>query len=199
MADDWMYFLQTSSCRHTFQTLFFFCYPLASDAKHSKVFVTQSCPTLCISIDCSPPGSTVHRILQARILEWVAIPFYRGSSQTRDWTWVSCLGRRIFYYLSHQGCHNGVNSAKTLETMKTPNTFLVWKTRLGVRRPGLNTEADLSGSQPFLLQTEISDTIMFPFSPYNPWIYDSMNQKPVDSLSSLVYPYFGFTESPYLQ
>ena len=81
MADDWMYFLQTSSCRHTFQTLFFFCYPLASDAKHSKVFVTQSCPTLCISIDCSPPGSTVHRILQARILEWVAFPFSRGSSQ----------------------------------------------------------------------------------------------------------------------
>ena len=63
----------------------------------------------------------------------------------------------------------------------------------------MNTEADLSGSQPFLLQTEISDTIMFPFSPYNPWIYDSMNQKPVDSLSSLVDPYFGFTESPYMQ
>ena len=45
-----------------------------------KVLVTQSCPTLCDPMDCSPPGSSVHVILQARILEWVAIPFYRGSS-----------------------------------------------------------------------------------------------------------------------
>ena len=45
--------------------------------------VTQSCPTLCDPVDCSPPGSSVHGILQARILEWVAISFSRGSSQTR--------------------------------------------------------------------------------------------------------------------
>ena len=44
----------------------------------------QSCPTLCGPMDCSPPGSSVHRILQARILEWVAMPFSRGSSQPRD-------------------------------------------------------------------------------------------------------------------
>ena len=42
-----------------------------------KVLVTQSCPTLFNPMDCSPPGSSVHRILQARILEWVAIPFSR--------------------------------------------------------------------------------------------------------------------------
>ena len=41
--------------------------------------VIQSCPTLCDPIDCSPPGSSFHEILQARILEWVAIPFSRGS------------------------------------------------------------------------------------------------------------------------
>ena len=45
-----------------------------------KMLVTQSCPTLCDPMDCSPPGSSVHGILQARILEWVAIPFSRGSS-----------------------------------------------------------------------------------------------------------------------
>ena len=45
-----------------------------------KVLVTQLCPTLCDPIDCSPPGSDVHGILQARILEWVAISFSRGSS-----------------------------------------------------------------------------------------------------------------------
>ena len=42
--------------------------------------VTKSCPTLCDPMDCSPPGSSVHEILQARVLEWVTTPFYRGSS-----------------------------------------------------------------------------------------------------------------------
>ena len=48
-----------------------------------KVKVAQSCPTLCDPIDCSPPGSSVHEILQAILLEWVAIPLSRGSSQPR--------------------------------------------------------------------------------------------------------------------
>ena len=47
-------------------------------------------------MDCSPPGSSVHEILQARILEWVAIPFSRGSSQPRDQTQVSCIAGRFF-------------------------------------------------------------------------------------------------------
>ena len=46
--------------------------------------VTQSCLTLCIPMDCSPPGSSVLGILQAGILEWVAVPFSRGSSQFMD-------------------------------------------------------------------------------------------------------------------
>ena len=46
--------------------------------------VAQSCPTVCNSMDCSLPSSSVHRILQVRILEWVAIPFSRGSSQPSD-------------------------------------------------------------------------------------------------------------------
>ena len=50
------------------------------------VLVTQSCWTLCDPMDCSPPDSSVHGILQARILAWVAVPFSRGSSQPRDWT-----------------------------------------------------------------------------------------------------------------
>ena len=48
-----------------------------------KVLVAQSCPTLCNPMDCSLPGSSVHGILQARTLEWVAICFARGSSQPR--------------------------------------------------------------------------------------------------------------------
>ena len=56
----------------------------------------QSCLALCNPMDQSPPGSSVHVILQARILEWVAIPFSRGSSRPRDQTSVSyvfCIGR----------------------------------------------------------------------------------------------------------
>ena len=49
-------------------------------------------------MDCSPPGSSVHGILQARILEWVTIFFSRGSSWPGDWTCVSCIGRMIIYY-----------------------------------------------------------------------------------------------------
>ena len=51
----------------------------------------KSCRTLCNPMVYSPPGSSVHEILQARILEWIAIPFSRGFFQPRDQTWVSCI------------------------------------------------------------------------------------------------------------
>ena len=52
----------------------------------------------CCLVDFSPPGSSVHGILQARILEWAAMPFSRGSSQCRDQTCISCIGRWILYH-----------------------------------------------------------------------------------------------------
>ena len=61
-----------------------------------KVLVSQSCPTRCDSMDCSSAGSSLHGILQARILEWVAYPFSRGSSQSKDWTQVSCIAGGFF-------------------------------------------------------------------------------------------------------
>ena len=91
-------------CRCLFQVLF----PLPLDMYHkwgcwitwwSEVKwseVTQSCPTLWDPMDCSPPGSSVHGIFQARILEWVAISFSRRSSWPRDRTWFShIVGRRF--------------------------------------------------------------------------------------------------------
>ena len=63
--------------------------------------VAQPCLTLCNPRDCKSPGSSVHGIFQARILEWVAISFSRGSSRPRDQTWVSYLshpGRLILYH-----------------------------------------------------------------------------------------------------
>ena len=74
------------------RTLWYF----SSDLESVKVLVAQVCLILCDPMDCSPPGSSVHRILQARTLEWVAIPFSRGSSRPRDWTWVSCIAGRFF-------------------------------------------------------------------------------------------------------
>ena len=61
-----------------------------------RVLVTQLCPTLCDPIYLSLAGSSVHGILQARILEWVAIPFSRGSSWHRDLTQVSLILCRFF-------------------------------------------------------------------------------------------------------
>ena len=58
----------------------------------------QLCPTLCNAMDGSPPGSSVHGILKARILEWVAMPSSRGSCQPRDGTGVSCIGSQILYH-----------------------------------------------------------------------------------------------------
>ena len=60
------------------------------------VLVAQSCLTLCNPMEYSPPGSSVHGTLQARILEWVAIPFSRGSSWPRDQTQVSHISGWFF-------------------------------------------------------------------------------------------------------
>ena len=60
--------------------------------------VAQSCLTLCNPMDCCPQGSSLHGISQARILEWVAISFSRGSSRPRNQTPISCIGRQILYH-----------------------------------------------------------------------------------------------------
>ena len=66
----------------------------------------QLCLSLCDPVGCSPPGSFVHGILQARILEWVAIPFSTGSSQPMNQTCVSnisCIGKWVLYHQRHPG------------------------------------------------------------------------------------------------
>ena len=61
-----------------------------------KVLAAQSCPILCDTMYYSPPFSSVHVIPQARILEWVVIPFSMGSSWPRDWILISCIASRFF-------------------------------------------------------------------------------------------------------
>ena len=71
------------------------CMPLTLKERKERE-VTQSCPILCDPMDCSPPGSSVHGIFQARVLEWAAISFSRGSSPPRNQTRVSCIAGRLF-------------------------------------------------------------------------------------------------------
>ena len=71
-------------------------YKINLKKNESESEVAQSCLTLCDPVDCSPPGLSIHGILQARILEWVTISFSRGSSQPRDQTRVSRIGGRRF-------------------------------------------------------------------------------------------------------
>ena len=69
-----------------------------------RVLVALLCLTLCDPTYCSPTGSSVGGILQARILEWVAMPF-SGSSRPRDWTWVSCIAGRFFTVWATREAH----------------------------------------------------------------------------------------------
>ena len=66
----------------------------------------QLCLTLWDPLDCSLPGSFVHGVLEARVLEWVTLPFSRGSSHPRDRThisYVSCIDKRVLYHWCHLG------------------------------------------------------------------------------------------------
>ena len=85
----------------------------------------HSRPTLCDHMDCSPPGSSVHGILQVRILEWVAFSFSGGSSWPGDQTHASCTGRQVLYYWDMSEAHywNTVckNSSKETAELEKQN------------------------------------------------------------------------------
>ena len=83
-----------------------------------NVKVTRSCPTLCYPMDCT----SLHGILQARILEWVAIPFSRGSSQYRDLTQVSCIAGRFFTVWTTLSMHKVCRAIENLPPSPLPPT-----------------------------------------------------------------------------
>ena len=96
------------------------------------MLVTQSCPTLCNTMDCSLPGFSVHGIPQARILEWVATPFSRGSSQFRDQTLVSCTAGDSLSSESSRKPHSFIFQAFIMHLIYT-RLFCPWDS------PGKNT------------------------------------------------------------
>ena len=93
-----------------------------------KILVAQSCPTLCDFMNYSSPDSSV-QILQARILEWVAIPFSRGSSQPRGQSRVYCIAGRFFTVrATRKAIRNGVNSGVSKDVKGSLNSldWLFW-------------------------------------------------------------------------
>ena len=100
-----------------------------------KVLVTQSCLTLCDPMDCSPPGSSVPEILQARILEWVAMRSTRGSSWPRERICISCIARKFFTLWAPR------------EQCRIPR-FSPWIGMISWRREWLHTPVFLHGAFP---------------------------------------------------
>ena len=92
-----------------------------------KMKVTQSCPTLC-----NPMDYTVHGILQARILEWVAFPFSRGSSQPRDQTQVSRIAGRLF---TSWATREAITHKRSHQTFLPPSPGLWLSARLANLAP----------------------------------------------------------------
>ena len=92
---------------------------------HAKLL--QSCLTLCDPMDCSLPGSSVHRILQASILEWITIPFSRGSSLPRDWTWISCIAGRFFTVWATREAIG--SNREVIGRSQANNTKAIWERR----------------------------------------------------------------------
>ena len=88
-------------------SVFELCYPwsfwINDKDPHVCVLVTQPCPALFDSMDCSPPGSSAHGILQARILEWIVLPFSRGIFLTQGLNPGLWISRWILYHLNHEG------------------------------------------------------------------------------------------------
>ena len=107
--------------QHTYLPAYWSAYPCSRRVTEASIWLfwnlisyrvhaksLQSCPTLCNPTDHSSPGSSVHGILQARILEWVTISYSRGSSRSRDRTRASCvsyIGRRILYHYTTWKAH----------------------------------------------------------------------------------------------
>ena len=97
--------------------------------RRSDCLFDQLCPTLCHPMDCSLPGSAVHGLSQARILECVAIPFFRGSSQIRDWIHTSCISRWVLYHWATREAQEGISVCVCVlePTRFLPN--LVWNNK----------------------------------------------------------------------
>ena len=115
-----------------------------------NIFLKKLCPTLCDPMNCSPPGSSVLEISQARTLGWVAIPFCKGSSWPRDRTHISCIGRWILYCWACGAVPEGTGFV----------LFLQGGERFALILPESTTpESQLSSHNPHLIQSCLVPTL----------------------------------------
>ena len=120
------------------------------DGYYSSVHV-QSCPTLCHPMGHSPPGSSVHGILQARILEWVAISFSRRSSRPRNRTQVSCIAGRFFTELQGGLLLIGRAVLKKFLSILSADWWVVFPSCLlfGLKHPSTGADSPLGRGRPW--------------------------------------------------
>ena len=111
------------------QSLYYYT-PFSFNYTSSKVKwseVAQLCPTLCDPKDCSLPGSSIHGIFQARVLEWIAISFSRGSSRPRDGTRVSRIAGRRFTIWATREAHTSSKTTHSPESLaQTDISVEIW-------------------------------------------------------------------------
>ena len=158
------------------------------------VLVAESCPTLWDPMDCSPPGSSVHGILQARIPEWVAIPFSRRSSQPRDLSQVSRIAGRFFTLWATNG-HN-LTLWAFLQLMVPSSlsfSFLIWlhgTTKPPKKQSGLPSDYQLGEPSFRRSVLGILWNMTQLHSPPNPdFSFSRLAQKTVTCLASSSFPY----------
>ena len=148
--------------------------PTRASRKESESEVAQSCLTLCDPMDCSLPGSSVHGIFQARVLEWAAISFSRWSSQLRDWTLVSHIAGRCFNLWATREALQDLLEL----TPKRDDLFIIgdWNAKIGSQEiPGITGKFGLrvqmkqgKGWRSFAKTLFIANTL---FQQHKRWLY----------------------------
>ena len=143
----------------------------------------QLCPTLCDPMGCSLPVSSVHGILWTRVLEWVAMPSSRGSSQPRDWIWVSCIAGRFF--TAESPGKPMISSSAAATAAKSPQSCPT----LCDPKEG----SPLGSSVPGILQARILERVAISFS--NAWKW-KVKVKLLSCAQLLATPWTGAYQAP---
>ena len=148
-TSDWWILALNSQCQRTFRGVVYGKMSLT-------VLVTQSYLTLCDPMDCSLPGSFVYGTLQTRILEWLALPLSRRSSQLRDWTWVSRIAGGFFTVWATKETHkmswgkskySEPRESLAVKALRTPS-FPALQSFESCRLPHEGTLADAIAARP---------------------------------------------------
>ena len=150
------------------------------------VLAAQLCPTLCNPMDCSPPGSPVHGILQARIMEWVAISFSRGSSRPRDRIRISCITGGCFTILATREAWSESHSVMS-DSLWPHGLYSSWNS------PGQNTGVGSCSLLQGIFPTQGSN----PGLPHCRWILYQLSHKGSPRILEWVtYPFSSRSSQP---